>query len=479
MIGSPISHSFRMSDAAFSSDAQTLLTACDDGVVHQWSLPGVWSGTNQEIADRVASLTGQTLDAAGRFHTMTVDQQQERVRLIGNQLEDQVDTLNLFERRAIAERSVGQHESAVTGFQQWRERRPDDWTPHLLSALCLVNLDRLDDAGHAIDQAVALLDQDSVSRWLEQAIFREGFDQFVFGERNELKNVERQVWYAKQIVRLVDSDKQRVQKLVDAGFLESLDLKNISRTHPERYEELVDELSELVPQSTGLLAYRATRRSEEADWTGAIADLQEIRRRDPDEHWDRFRLSALLMYVRDDEAMSDLIRETVNRWENSTEWRTMERTAKMGLIFHDLDEDLVPRLAAMAQRGVDDTSDDTQESYLWHDLQATGMAAYRQGNYADAIRILDDVSAKFDGLGEFRRIYSALGQFFVAMSLEKQGQHDEAVKRFVEAVNRVDTVYRQYVATHRNGPTDWLFAEVVRREAELVLGISANSTSRP
>jgi serine/threonine protein kinase/WD40 repeat protein/tetratricopeptide (TPR) repeat protein len=479
MIGSPITHSVRIRDIAFSSDAQLLLTACEDEIVRQWSLPGVWSGTNQEITDRVASLTGQTLDSAGRFHTMTVNQQQERVRQIVDQQEDRVDTLNLFERRAIADRSIGQHEPAVAGFQQWSERQPDDWTPHLLSVLCRVKLDRLEEAEQAIDQAVALLDQDSVARWLERETFQDLSDQLVKGEVDSLQRVERQVWYAKQIFRLVGSDKQHMQQLVDAGFLERLDLENISTQHPERYEDLVDELSELLPQSTDLLAYRATRKSEDADWAGAIADLQEIRRRDPDEHWERFRLSALLMHVGDDDAMRDLIRETVDRWENSTEPRTMERTAKMGLIFHDLDADVLPRLTAMAQRGIDDTSDDTKESYTWHDLQSTGMAAYRQGKYADAIRILDDVTAKFDEPAGGGQIYSALGQFFVAMSLEKQGQHDEAVNRFVGAVNRVDTVYRQHVATHTKGLTDWLFADIARREAEDVLGVSADSIGLP
>ena len=211
-----------------------------------------------------------------------------------------------------------------------------------------------------------------------------------FGEVDS-PTVEQHLWYARQMFLLARSDPQQMERLVSPGSSGIRALAILRGERPEEYHEMLDELIELVPDNAQLREQRAESRSKRFDWKGASADFNEIIRIDPSDHWNRFRLAGILMYVGEEESFRELARDTVDRWEHSTEPRTMERTAKMCLISPDLDADLIPRLAAMAQRGVEDTSDDDEYAYLWHDLQSTGMAAYRQGQYAEAIEILDEI----------------------------------------------------------------------------------------
>ena len=440
-LGSPLRHGAEVNDLAFSADGQTLLTACADGLVRQWSLPEVWSGSTAEVVDRVASLTGQTLDAAGRFHPITTQQQQSLVEFDDGKHHEQVETLNPLEQRAITDRESGQWAAADAGFRQWIERRPDEWLPHLLRVQCLVELAQYEAAEEAIEAAAERLDEASVARWLELELASIPSPRsLVLGGGEDSQSVDRHLWYVKQLLLLARSDEQRTLDLLSSGQ-SNITLSILRRHEPDQYYQMLDELIELAPENTELLESRAEWRSDQLDWDGAIADLKEIVRIDPTDHYNRFRLAGLLLHVGQDDAYRELARDTIERWEFSTEPRTMERTAKMCLISPDLDADLLPRLAAMAQRGVEDTSDDTRGTYLWHDLQSTGMAAYREGGYAETIEILDEIIPQFDAYEDFSPIYAALGQLFSAMSHHHLGDHEESVRRFEAAVDRIDRHY--------------------------------------
>ena len=70
-------------------------------------------------------------------------------------------------------------------------------------------------------------------------------------------------------------------------------------------------------------------------------------------------------------------------------------------------------------------------------------------------------------------INTSVGDMYAAMAHHRLGEADQARRRFVSALRWIDEVYFDYIRKPNGySPHDWLIAEIARREAQALLGIS-------
>jgi hypothetical protein len=111
------------------------------------------------------------------------------------------------------------------------------------------------------------------------------------------------------------------------------------------------------------------------------------------------------------------------------------------------------------------------ERYRSWFMACNALISYREGKAEDAI----DWTSKMPSMA---REPGALGFVVRAMSEEKLGRHDQAVKSLAEAEALIPVELRTLGAANYAGPLpvpaasiahDWLVAEILRREAEALI----------
>jgi tetratricopeptide (TPR) repeat protein len=241
-----------------------------------------------------------------------------------------------------------------------------------------------------------------------------------------------------------------------------------SSSSPEKQIELLTQVLDVAPDSHEFRLRRGQLYEALFRWDEAVADYQTALAADPENHWDRYHLGTTLLYKGDVEEHRQLCHDMIAKWGDSTEPRIQERTAKLCLLLPVEGEDFETAL-----RLIDEAYENDREgTYGSFDVLAKGIAEYRRGRFTEAIEHFDQSNANFDEGGGSRVINAAKGDLFAAMAHHQLGEIDTARARFAAALSRIDTVYFEYIRTHRVYSHDWLMAEIARREAQALLGIS-------
>ena len=145
----------------------------------------------------------------------------------------------------------------------------------------------------------------------------------------------------------------------------------------------------------------------------------------------------------------------------ATEPTIGERAAKASLIVPDAVADLSLPLR-LIERSV--TGTEKHWAYSWF-LMSKGMAEYRAGRFAQAVDWLRKGEA-----GQREPVPRAEARLFLAMAYQKLGRGDEARRTLDEAVQIMDTqLPKEADGNIGEILLDWVFCQVVRREAEAVI----------
>ena len=144
----PIEHQQPIAAVTFDLEGRTVATASMDGLVRQWSLPGVWSSEPTETMAHVEALVGMTLDDLGRFGILDPDSQSQRLRETGISESDESvgNQLSYSQWAALLDFESGNWDDATSKLDRWVADQPQQWLPQVLRIRALLEQQRFDEA---------------------------------------------------------------------------------------------------------------------------------------------------------------------------------------------------------------------------------------------------------------------------------------------------------------------------------------------
>jgi serine/threonine protein kinase/WD40 repeat protein len=199
------------------------------------------------------------------------------------------------------------------------------------------------------------------------------------------------------------------------------------------------------------------RRSE---WKAALADFREGLARDPSETDPWMAAALLYLQLGDVEGYRRHARKMLDAFGTTDDPRTAEQTAKIGLLTAP-PPDEATRLTALAELAV--TKGAGSPLLPWFQLPR-GMAAYREGQFALAVRYL---SAAEESISN--PLSKPAAGLFRAMAEARQGRVDTARALFDRTRRNINEVAPP-AADLGPGWYDWLICQIALREAEAVIG---------
>jgi serine/threonine protein kinase/tetratricopeptide (TPR) repeat protein len=207
-------------------------------------------------------------------------------------------------------------------------------------------------------------------------------------------------------------------------------------------------------------------------WDEALAAIDKAVELQPADHWFLFRAAALHLRAGDVVGYRRVCRSMLERFQVTRELQIADRTAKTCLLAADAVPDF-DRVQKLADRTVDGT--EKQGDYRWF-LFVKGLAEYRAGRFAEAVKWLDRFGpdahgAQIDASGFAVRAMAQhrLGQKEKARAALKSGQAIVAEKMPDPAAGRpFDGMWQ-----------DWLHSQILLREAEELLKPDHAHASQP
>ena len=327
----------------------------------------------------------------------------------------------------------------------------------------------------SVEQAVHLCDATTVAYWLQRFLHARGGDRInrLVPEPPGGGDVERerilQQWYLDRLLEISPASVWVPEWVVRRA--------DIHETQGE-LSDAIAVLSQAInrhPNGEELLKKRARLYEKTLQWKLATEDRRAAAQADPMDHQGRYWVGTMLLYNDDVEVYRQLCHEMLERWGESDDPRIQERTAKLCLML-PVDGDDFERACSMIDAAYDAVATDWFRN---HDVLVKALADCRRNRYDEAIKNVTEANAAFDERGRNMPIFSALGDLIAAMAWHKKGDPQLARRKYADALDRIDYVYELYIETGGLVPHDWMMAEIVRREAETLLGVSAETLDLP
>jgi tetratricopeptide (TPR) repeat protein len=248
------------------------------------------------------------------------------------------------------------------------------------------------------------------------------------------------------------------------------------RTFAEAYEKqgkavpAIEHLSVLIEANKGkadeaaLLFRRGALLGRLGRWEQAAADYSAGLRLNPADHWNWYSSATLKAYTADRQGYLRDCLQMRQRFGTSNLPYVVERTAKAALLLPGGDAKVLTALAERALEG-----SEAEDGYHWL-LLARGMAAYRAGDFKDALAWLRKSLQQTPAGANWDNARS-LAQFFTAMSRCRVEPADPAgaQKAFKKGVEAMEHYYPKRDAGNRADWINWIYCERARREAEALL----------
>ena len=234
-----------------------------------------------------------------------------------------------------------------------------------------------------------------------------------------------------------------------------------------RFRDGTDQLSHVAGPAWGY-AWRGELFALLGEFREAAEDYAKAVELKPDkiEYWHDGLMPLLLQMGREDE-FRRRIGDEIRQFRNTTDPFIAHKVAKDVLIIPVAPGNL--KIATeMADRALASTKDD------WPKCQSKGMSEYRNGNYAQAIRWFSKTKQFPDSV-----YCHTIADLFLAMSYERLGDHFHAEESLGRACRKMQTTFpKPEEGELVEWFQDWIFCNVLRREAEEVVRDKAK-TSRP
>jgi serine/threonine protein kinase/Flp pilus assembly protein TadD len=195
-------------------------------------------------------------------------------------------------------------------------------------------------------------------------------------------------------------------------------------------------------------------------WKEAAAAFDRGLELGPTNHERRCHVAALYAAASDVEGYRRACRELVNRFGDTDDPVSAERTAKACLLLPDAlsaaDSERVQKLAARAVTGTE------RHGFYGYFVMAKGLADYRAGRHADAVKGMERFPANAKG-GHWDAIKFAV----LAMAYQRLGRIEEAEAALAKAKAIVAKMPNPFQGRPFGGDwNDWIHAQVLCREAE-------------
>jgi tetratricopeptide (TPR) repeat protein len=205
-------------------------------------------------------------------------------------------------------------------------------------------------------------------------------------------------------------------------------------------------------------ALRGKAAAIRGDWAAALSHFRRALALDPSNTLYWLQAAPLALQAGGDATHRALARSMLERFADTDDTMTAERTAKAGLLAPPPPDDL-DRLSALAERATRSATDATLAS--WAAL-AHGMADLRAGRYEQAAARLRDALESNPPQGCRIALLP-----YLALAEHHLGHPDDA-RRHLDAANR--ELGRRYDPDSVYAWHDWLIADLARREAEALIG---------
>ncbi|MES2920962.1 MAG: tetratricopeptide repeat protein, partial [Verrucomicrobiota bacterium] len=221
-------------------------------------------------------------------------------------------------------------------------------------------------------------------------------------------------------------------------------------------------LAQMQKSDLPTLRIRADHKGRRGEWKEALADKVRLLDLDPDRHYDWYQLSPLLVQTNDVEGYRDHRRKMLEKFAATMDLPTMGLIAKASLILpvEGADLEIAAKLANTAA-----TRGKTHE-FFPHFQFIEGLAAYRQGRFAEAIAMQKSV---ISALGPLDR-YQTQAYAVLAMAhhrLDQASDAQAALSKCSELAANLPT------AAGGNFGDNWhdvLIAQFLLREAQALIG---------
>jgi serine/threonine-protein kinase len=246
---------------------------------------------------------------------------------------------------------------------------------------------------------------------------------------------------------------------------------------PEEAERVLTEALAKQPGHalTRALAERFYRQRADTDadrgaWARVVADYAQLLKLRPDDHTLWYWAGTALAELGDAPAYQEHRREMLERFGATEDPLMAERTAKVCLLL-PAEGDQLKRLVELAERAVTHGAGRAELSYFH---LARGLAEYRRGNPDTAGEWLGKALSANDSWN-----LTVPAHLILAMIQQQRGKPEEARESLARAVALFDRQAPQPGSSdYRGGWHDRLVCQVLRRQAEALLGAAAPASKK-
>jgi tetratricopeptide (TPR) repeat protein len=252
-----------------------------------------------------------------------------------------------------------------------------------------------------------------------------------------------------------------------ADYKQAIQLESTRRPLFQKLGWASQKYVELKPGNADAHFALGLHRGHECNWKVAAAEFSRGLELNPAAH--EYWCLAAYLYRADDDAKgyARICRELIKRFGDTKDPVIAERTAKACLMLPDAlsadDFDRVQKLAELAVTGTE-----RHDLYKWFEL-AKGLADFRAGRDAEAVKWLERIPANPDGFHFEATVFAIL-----SMAYQRLGRSEEANAALTKAKTIVAKVPSQENGlawgSWRYGDIgSWLHACILTREAEGLL----------
>ena len=484
-LGELMFHPAPITAACFGMEGKTVVTSCEDGLVRQWSLPETWSGTPEEIRQRVEQHTGFQLGDAEIPAIKQLVESEEVGAEWSNQFGELQQSLSRAEREALDLRNRRDWAATVAALEKWQTLHPDNWLPAILKIRPLIEQQKLGEAKVLFKNVSEDVDPVTLGAWI-RAEFSEQVgsqqNRSNFGKANNVTVDQASAlrWRHESLLEISQSDPERADHLLVLAKVDEVEF---------RFDEAVEHINqaiELTPDSPIMHFYRAHLMSRLGRWDEALESRIRVMRLEPDDHGHYFKVLSFQLFLENEESFWKVWREMRDKWADSDVARAPQRLAKPAIILGQPGEELEQALQladlAYGQR---------EGSFGQYDIQVKGLAELRRGELELKQGNAETAQKHFeDALVYTQKAYSmlvendqtnviALAKFQEAMILHYLERHNESRTAYLVAVDHHNAHQTLQRPSTTSTFTDWLLNESIKRMAEQLLEIDEADIGLP
>lgn len=466
------------------------LDAMQDGLVRRLSIPAPWDPSAEAVVERVQRHTGIQFGSDNAVVNTDLNRNRPpRTELVA-------PTMALRELRALDAFALGETAEPQAIFHEWASQHPTEWMPLLLNVELHLKEGRVDEADHAWKLAAERVDRPTMRAWIRRVYEPSS------SSVNRLTTMQAEVtdWLYDKLLATADNDAERANVQFQQAKAHEI------RLEFDRAAATIDRAVAISPTASfDMHHYRAHLMERLNRWADALTSRQDALKALGEGAVEgailgarlnvaSFRVICSHLFAGDEEAALEAWADSVamnpkvvaldgGSGDGRVHLYNRERIAKTRLVIGGVNDKGFKLAVALANENFEDDDAMSLASSYWF-AQTRGIATYRTATTDDAL------SQAVEELNEAVRLFKAaqaashkrgisLCRFFSAMAHARLGDTEAAERDFLDGLDHQYSLRDQIRASTTATWNDWQLAEVVRREAQTMLGITPDTVDLP